>query len=390
MRQTACGVVIVGAGPYGLGAAAALKKRGIEPHVFGDPMSFWQSMPVGMLLRSPLPACNIGEEPEHLLSVYAAEAGFELVRPLPLDRFIEYGRWVQQQVVPDVDRREVVSVARENGGFRVSTADGDSVTAHRVVVAAGIAPFAWRPPLFRKLPSEVVSHAADEHELDRFAGKRVVVVGAGQSALEGAALLHESGADVEVVARAPLIHWLSFRLQHKLGPITKLLYASPDVGPAGVSQFVAHPNWFRRLPRRWQDRLGPRSIRPAGAGWLKPRMVDVVPITLGRQVVDVSANGHVELTLDDGSKREADHVLLGTGYRIDIGGYGFLSPQLLQQIRTVGGYPVLGRGLESSSPGLHFVGAPAAWSFGPLMRFVAGSGFAARQLAREVSRACRP
>jgi hypothetical protein len=50
-------------------------------------------------------------------------------------------------------------------------------------------------------------------------------------------------------------------------------------------------------------------------------------------------------------------------------------------VRRVGGYPILGRGFESSIPGLHFLGAPAAWSFGPTMRFVSGSWYAARQLA---------
>jgi hypothetical protein len=389
MRRTASEAIVIGAGPYGLAAAARLRRQGVEPHVFGDPMSFWRSMPVGMLLRSPFAACNIGDDEDLSLPAYGTAAGVELTKPVPLDRFVEYGRWVQQQAVPGVDDREVVSVERENGGFRVTLADGDSTTAHRVVVAAGIARFAWRPPFYRALPPEVVSHAADERELDRFDGARVVVVGAGQSALESAALLHESGADVEVVARAPLVRWLALRWQHRLGPVTRMLYAPPDVGPAGVSQLVARPHVFKRLPRRWQDRLGPRSIRPAGAGWLVPRMQNV-PITVGREVVDASVNGCVRLTLDDGTTRDADHVLLGTGYRIDIGGYGFLSPQLLEQIETIRGYPVLGRGLESSAPGLHFLGAPAAWSFGPLMRFVAGSGFAARTLAREVARASRP
>ena len=57
---------------------------------------------------------------------------------------------------------------------------------------------------------------------------------------------------------------------------------------------------------------------------------------------------------------------------------------LLEKIACVDGYPVLGRGFESSVPGLHFLGAPAAWSYGPLARFVAGSRFAARSVARAV------
>lgn len=53
--------------------------------------------------------------------------------------------------------------------------------------------------------------------------------------------------------------------------------------------------------------------------------------------------------------------------------YPFLSGGLLNHVRSVDGYPQLGFGLESSIPGLHFLGAPAAWSFGPLLRFVSGA-----------------
>ncbi len=38
--------------------------------------------------------------------------------------------------------------------------------------------------------------------------------------------------------------------------------------------------------------------------------------------------------------------------------------------------------MESSVPGLHFLGAPAARSFGPLMRFVAGGWYGAESLTR--------
>ena len=132
--------------------------------------------------------------------------------------------------------------------------------------------------------------------------------------------------------------------------------------------------------------MGVAAIRPAGAAWLKPR-VDSVPIRTGRRVVSaLPSNGGALVKLDDGSTHRADHILLGTGYRVDISRYTFLDLQLLRSIRRVNGFPCLGPGLESSLPGLHFLGAPAAWSFGPLMRFVAGTGFAAQSLARSINR----
>jgi hypothetical protein len=75
-------------------------------------------------------------------------------------------------------------------------------------------------------------------------------------------------------------------------------------------------------------------------------------------------------------------VLLGTGYKIDIARYPFLSPDLVQAVRSVNGYPVLNAGFESSVRGLYFVGTTAAHSFGPLCRFVAGTPFTAATIAK--------
>jgi hypothetical protein len=77
---------------------------------------------------------------------------------------------------------------------------------------------------------------------------------------------------------------------------------------------------------------------------------------------------------------------------VDVRKYPFLDSQLAAAVRVsprAPGYPVLDRGFESSVPGLHVVGAPAMESFGPLMRFVAGTGYAARAVTRRVAGAAR-
>src|SRR5207249_8499111 len=76
---------------------------------------------------------------------------------------------------------------------------------------------------------------------------------------------------------------------------------------------------------------------------------------------------------------------LATGYRVDVALYDFLAPEVLKTVRRVDGYPLLGPGFESSLPGLHFLGAPAARSFGPVSRFVSGTPYAARALARRIA-----
>ena len=96
------------------------------------------------------------------------------------------------------------------------------------------------------------------------------------------------------------------------------------------------------------------------------------------------AGSQLCLRLDDRSERLVDHALLATGFRIDVARYPFLSQPLLNDLNTVNGFPVLTRGLESSIPGLHFLGKPAAWSFGPLLGFVSGAEFASNELIRSI------
>jgi len=385
--MTNCDIAVVGAGPYGLSAAAHLRADGKVVRVFGKTMSFWENhMPIGMFLRSPWAASNLSDPQKKLrLDSYKQFSGNHLAAPIPLKRFVEYGRWFQGHAVPDVDSRTVASVERDSSGFLLTLEDGEPVKAQRVVVASGIVPFAWRPPQFNGLTPDHASHSVEHRDLRRFAGQRLAVVGAGQSALESAALLHEAGIEVEVFVRNPFVRYLHQTPIIHHWPVAPLLYAWPDVGPAFVSHLVASPNLFRQLPRRTQDRLGPRSIRAAGAAWLKPRLQDV-PITTGQTVTSATPDGkELKVTLSDGSSRCVNHVLLATGFRVNIAQYPFLSEKLLSAVDQCDGYPKLNSHFESSVPGLHFLGAPAAWSFGPLMRFVAGSDFAARALAQGVA-----
>ncbi len=391
--MTKCDVAILGAGPYGLSATAHLRKiKGLDVRTFGEPMSFWErNMPAGMLLRSGWAATHIADPNQSLtLDAYKAASSNHFSSPVPLDRFIDYGLWYQRRAVPDVDRRKIVCIESDSKGFRLILEKGETILARRVVVAAGISSFVWRPPEFAGLASSLVSHTSEHRQLNKFVGKRVLVVGSGQSALESAALLHEVGAEVEVVTRAHGINWLgglvSRTIHAGLGPkLSKILYAPTDVGPAGISQVVARPDLVRRFPRAVQDWLRKRSIRPAGARWLVARLQNV-PIKLGGSVVSAAAVGErVRVKLDIGSERTVDHVLLGTGYRVDVTKYSFFSPELARSISRFEGYPRLREGFETSVPGLHILGAPSIWSFGPLMQFVVGTHYTSRSLLRSIA-----
>ena len=390
--MNSCDVVIIGAGPYGLSAGAHLRTiKGLDVRVFGEPMSFWErNMPVGMLLRSNWSATHIADPHRSLtLEAYQAVSGNHLFSPVPLNRFVDYGQWYQRKALPDLDKRKIARVESAQSGFLVHVADGEAIRSNRVVVAAGIGSFPYRPPEFAHLPSSLVSHASEHRDLRKFAGKQLVSIGSGQSALESAALLHEGGVQVEVIARSHRIQWLGglrSRVLHRTSILAKMLYAPTDVGPAGMSKLVARPELLQKLPRWLQDKMRKRAVRPAGARWLVERLKDV-PILFDRTVVSATAVGDkVRIRLSDGSERTVDHIILGTGYRVDVSKYDFLAPELLQSIQQVNGYPVLEPGLESSVPGLHFLGAPAARTFGPILQFVSGARYASSALLRKIAR----
>ena len=205
-RRNDCQIAIIGAGPYGLAAAAHLQAANIRPLVFGEAMSFWQNhMPKGMLLRSPWRGNHIADPANQLtLDRFAAETNCPATDPMSVDTFVRYGRWVQNKVAPQLDTRKIVSISAAGSSFRLVLDDGESLQAGRVVIATGLARQEVRPSQFDELAPGRVSHTSEHTDLSRFRGKRVAVVGGGQNACEFAVLLHESGAEVELISRGSI------------------------------------------------------------------------------------------------------------------------------------------------------------------------------------------
>src|SRR5580693_1557660 len=197
---------IIGAGPYGLSIAAHFRGRGIPFRIFGRPMDSWLAhMPKGMMLKSDGFASNIDDPAEsYTLGHFCAERGIEYSDsgvPVRLDTFSAYGLAFSQRMVPELEDKFVVAVERIADGFRLQLADGETLTARRVVLAVGVTHFAELPANLANLPPQFLSHSYNHHSLEPFKGRSVVVIGGGASATDIAALLHEMGAEVQLVAR---------------------------------------------------------------------------------------------------------------------------------------------------------------------------------------------
>ncbi len=301
---------------------------------------------------------------------------------VPVQAFLQYSQWYQEQLVPDIDETYVNLLARDGENFHVELADGRSVKANRVFVATGLSSFAHIPDFAAHLSSTLVSHTQDHSDFLAFKEKNVVVVGSGQSALESAALLYEVGARVELIARGPII-WINRRLYRYTGPAKRLFYPPSDIGPAGISWIVAFPMLFNTLPEETRIAIDTRCLRPAGAPWIRPRIEGRVTLTSHTSIVSAEEQGsEVCLKLSDGTTRQVDHIILGTGYKPNVKTLPYLDSSLRDEVQERRGYPFLNKWFESSVPHLYFGGSLSGYDFGPLCRHIVGSGASAQQITR--------
>jgi len=382
-------VVVVGAGPYGLSAAAHLQERGLKVAIFGKTMSFWREhMPKGMRMRSYWWATNLSDPGKRYdLNQYAQAKGEFDRDPFQLETVINYGQWFQKHVVPTVDETYVAEIVRQDGHFVITLVDGRVIQSAAVVMAIGLAFYAHRPAEYMQLPPQLVSHTMDHSDLDAFADKHVILIGGGQSAFENAALLHELGAKVELVVRRP-IRWVREE-DPKIPPMLRQLRAPKAGMGVGWSNLLLekYPYFFHRWPQQYKDEYLLTHNVSAASSWLQDRVVGKVLVHDNAHVQKIEhTENAVSLTLKDGKTLQADHLMLATGYQADVSKISLLHSDVIQKIQTYMGYPVLKKHFESSVPGLYFLGFSAQRSFGPLYRFVVGVEPAARGVTDAVAR----
>jgi cation diffusion facilitator CzcD-associated flavoprotein CzcO len=378
-------VAIVGAGPYGLSVAAHLPAGRVR--VFGEPMHTWRTrMPPDMLLRSDWEETSLSApDGAGTIDVWAGEVGEPRQNPIPLQTFLRYADWFRGRFVGESDPSNVAELDRAGGLYRLTSAAGAEYDARKVVLAVGVTAFSYAPPAFREALGDGVSFAIDPQDFGAHRGRRVIVVGGGQGGLESAALAARAGAEVELILRSKL-HWFAEREPYTpRGPVRQRLYrlAYPVVGygPPPLNRLALHPELFAFVPKRLRRRLSRRILRAGGSPWLRSQVDGKVKLTEERTVLTLERrDGGLLLGLNDGSAREADAVILSTGFRFALDRLSFLTPAVRGGIAVRDGWPVLDRAFRSSDPGLFFVGYAAEDRFGPISRFVPGTRFTAHRV----------
>jgi cation diffusion facilitator CzcD-associated flavoprotein CzcO len=394
-----CSVAIVGAGPYGLSIAAHLRARGVDFRIFGRPMETWtMHMPVGMRLKSEGFASSLSDpESTFSLAAYCGQQGLpyaDIGLPVALETFVAYGLEFQRRFVPELQDKKVSSIQRTPEGFRLLIEDGEAVVAGSVVIAVGLAYYQYVPPILSGLPGNLLSHSSEHRSVDAFKGREVVIVGAGASALDLAAGLHGVEADVQIICRESSVR-IHDPPQPGLRSIIQRLRSPMTPIGAGWKSFwcVNAPQLFRRMPQSFRIAKVKQIAGPAGGWFIRDRVVGKVTIHTGVVVTEASmVEGRVSLRLADGAGSQrslvADHVIAATGYVVDLRRLGFLDAAMQAGIDAVEHTPVLSANFESSVPDLYFVGASAANTFGPLLRFACGAQYTATRLSAHLARSC--
>jgi thioredoxin reductase len=385
---------IVGAGPYGLSIAAYLREANLPFQMFGTPMESWRRyMPEGMVLKSERMASNLWDPSRRFtFERYCAEKGMRyqpIGDPLSMAAFLDYAEWFQQRATPEPRDVRIVRVHRNGKRFSLHLADGTNFTSRRVILATGHMAFRKVPEQLQKLSEPELLHTTDIQDVKRFDGRDVTIVGAGQAALETAALLHEAGARVRIVVKAPHVEWNDISKPRPL--ISRMIRPDAGIGSGWRSWSVSEmPQVFRwYFPADKRHRFVAKAYGASGAWWLRDRVDRRIELRLNCVIETAARNGgnlHVTARGPEGtSEFSTDHIVAGTGFKVDVDRLNYLDTDIRQSIaREKGGYPALDPHFETSVPGLFIVGIASAPVFGPIMRFMYGAKHVAPTITRHI------
>ena len=375
MKQTQ--LLVIGAGPYALSAAALAQQHGIDTVVLGRPMGFWrQNMPAGMFLRSG-PDWHLDGAAVHTLEAFLEERGIQPgeVDPIPVSVFLDYAGWFQRAKKIEVREEFAGTLAKANGRFEATLESGERIRADAVVAAPGVRHYSSVPGWASSLPPGLAAHTCDLVSFGDMAGARVLIVGGRQSAYEWAALIREHGA-----ARIDIVH------RHDIPRFERVSWKFVD---PHVEQTLRTRGYWRNLPRSEQEAITRRFWevgRLTLEYWLSPRL-DCEGITRwpGTEVAEAApaSDGEVRVLLSNATQLTVDRVVFATGYRADLTKVPYLAG-VLGEVRVAGGFPVLDDAFQTSLDGLYVTGFSATQDFGPFFGFVKGSPAAATLIVRDL------
>ncbi|MGI9534437.1 MAG: NAD(P)-binding domain-containing protein [Thermodesulfobacteriota bacterium] len=362
MGNNSIDLIIIGAGPFGLSAASFANFHKIDYLVIGKPMSFWkENIPENMYLRSGLD-WHLDPQGKYTIEAFinTKNKPQKNINPLPLSLFLEYATWFQDQQNIHVLEKviEKLDYLEEERKYLITLKDANTIKAKNVLIAIGFKFFIKLPhDLLKILPADSFTHTCDTVNFEKFKNKLVLIIGGRQSAYEWAALIVEAGAKT--------IH-ISHRHETPEFAESNWEWIDPF-----MDQMVDNPKWYSALTEQEKEEIDRKfwtedslKLEP----WLLPRINrDNVKIWPLSNVIkcDESESGKYIVHIDNGDKLEVDHIILATGYKVDINNVPFLSSgNILSKLKINEGFPDLDGYLQTNLPGLYMTSLIATKSFG--------------------------
>ena len=407
--QPVLDVAVIGGGQAGLAASMALRHQGIQSVVFDrSPAGLegpWATTARMETLRSPkeLLGPALGLPALTFRAWFVAQFGtaaWAALDKIPRLQWMDYLRWVRDVMQVDVRNRSGVTdiQPRADGlvGLQMHTADGpQQVLARRVVVATGRDGLGGPalPDFVQGLPRSLWAHSSDEMDYHQLAGKRVVLVGAGSSAMDSAATALEAGAArVDLLIRRP-----------DLPRINK----SKGSGVAGLT--AGH--WDLPDADKWRLRhyINVQQVPPPHGSTLRVSRHPNAFFNFGCPVLGVDTQGAGFVVRTPRGDFEADFLIISTGFAIDWAQrpeFATIAPHVLtwkqrytppagEEDQELGDSPVLGPGFEfgqnsasAELPGLsrvHCFCYPATMSHGAVAGDIPNISDGARRLAAAIA-----
>ena len=303
--------LIIGAGPAGLAASRELSRAGVQHLVLerGDEIGHtWANLYDSLVL--------------HTARRLSALPGLRYPPSTPLfptrvDFLAYLHRYAETFRAPVTTRAEVATISRTAEGWMARTTNGTEIAARAIVVATGIVANPQIPEIPRRGEfAGRVLHSVEYRRPDGFAGQRVLVVGAGNSAGEISVELARAGAAVTLAVRTGT----SALPREILGiPIQYLALVIASLPRSAQRMTVAMMGGFSTLVR------GPSVLPPPS-----PKTCPSVPL-IGFHLADAIRAGTIRLKrgvaeftavgvrFSDDSEEAFDTVILATGYRAAVG-----------------------------------------------------------------------
>jgi putative flavoprotein involved in K+ transport len=278
-------VVVVGAGQSGLAAARVLYELGVPVVVLeaaDGPAGSWPRYYDSLRLFSPAAFSSMPGMP------FPGDPGRYPHRDDVADYLQRYAEAIPVEIQTNT---RVTTIHQEDHEFVVATADGAQLRAAGIVAASGSFSKPYRPGLTGEASfTGELSHVAEYRNPAPYAGMRLIVVGAGDSAAQVANELARV-ASVTIAARHPL------------------RFIPQRIGGHDVHYWLRETG-FDSLPAAWLSKLGDGSLITDSVGvreGLADRLLDVRPM--------FSALEGDQVVWSDGGRERVDAIILATGYR---------------------------------------------------------------------------